>query len=128
MITMLIIPMMSCAGRLPIYILLVGAFFPSYGSLVMLGIYGLGILMAIISAKILSRFIKEDDLPFVMELPPYRVPTSKSVLRHTWGKGKQYLHKMAGIILVCSIVIWFLGYFPNHNKYNTVADSRSIHS
>lgn len=124
MITMLIIPMMSCAGRLPIYILLVGAFFPSWGSLVMLGIYGFGILMAIISAKIISRFIKEDDLPFVMELPPYRVPTSKSVFRHTWEKGKQYLHKMAGIILVCSIIIWFLGYFPNHNKYNTVAEQQ----
>ena len=78
-----IIPMMSCAGRLPIYILLVGAFFPGCGSLVMLGIYGLGIVMAILSAKILSRFMKDDDLPFVMELPPYRVPTAKSVFRHT---------------------------------------------
>ncbi len=124
LITMLIIPMMSCAGRLPIYILLVGAFFPSYGSLVMLGIYAFGILMAILSAKILSRFLKDDDLPFVMELPPYRVPTAKSVFRHTWEKGKQYLHKMAGIILVCSIIIWFLGYFPNHNKYSTVAEQQ----
>ena len=124
LITMLIIPMMSCAGRLPIYILLVGAFFPSYGSLVMLGIYAFGILMAILSAKILSRFLKDDDLPFVMELPPYRVPTAKSVFRHTWEKGKQYLHKMAGIILVCSIIIWFLGYFPNHNKYGTVAEQQ----
>ena len=124
LITMLIIPMMSCAGRLPIYILLVGAFFPSYGSLVMLGIYGLGIVLAILSAKILSRFMKDDDLPFVMELPPYRVPTAKSVFRHTWEKGKQYLHKMAGIILVCSIIIWFLGYFPNHNRYKTVAEQQ----
>ena len=124
LITMLIIPMMSCAGRLPIYILLVGAFFPSYGSLVMLGIYGLGIVLAILSAKILSRFMKDDDLPFVMELPPYRVPTAKSVFRHTWEKGKQYLHKMAGIILVCSIIIWFLGYFPNHNRYETVAEQQ----
>ena len=124
LITMLIIPMMSCAGRLPIYILLVGAFFPSYGSLVMLGIYAFGILMAILSAKILSRFLKDDDLPFAMELPPYRVPTAKSVFRHTWEKGKQYLHKMAGIILVCSIIIWFLGYFPNHNKYGTVAEQQ----
>ena len=105
LITMLIIPMMSCAGRLPIYILLVGAFFPGCGSLVMLGIYGLGIVMAILSAKILSRFMKDDDLPFVMELPPYRVPTAKSVFRHTWEKGKQYLHKMAGIILICSMII-----------------------
>lgn len=124
LITMLIIPMMSCAGRLPVYILLVGAFFPSYGSLVMLDIYGFGIVMAILSAKIIGRFMKDDDLPFVMELPPYRIPTAKSVFRHTWEKGKQYLHKMAGIILVCSIIIWFLGYFPNHNRYDTVAQQQ----
>lgn len=124
LITMLIIPMMSCAGRLPVYILLVGAFFPSYGSLVMLGIYGFGIVMAILSARIIGRFMKDDDLPFVMELPPYRIPTAKSVFRHTWEKGKQYLHKMAGIILVCSIIIWFLGYFPNHNRYDTVAQQQ----
>ena len=90
----------------------------------MLGIYGLGIVLAILSAKILSRFMKDDDLPFVMELPPYRVPTAKSVFRHTWEKGKQYLHKMAGIILICSIIIWFLGYFPNHNRYGTVAEQQ----
>ena len=65
----------------------------------------------------MSRFFKDDDLPFVMELPPYRVPTSRSILRHTWEKGKQYLHKITGIILISSIIIWFLGYFPNHNDY-----------
>ena len=124
LITILIIPLMSCAGRLPVYILVVGAFFPKNGGLVMLGIYLLGIVLAVISAKVMSRFIKDDDLPFVMELPPYRVPTAKSVFRHTWEKGKQYLHKMAGIILVCSIVIWFLGYFPNHSKYDTVAEQQ----
>lgn len=124
LITILIIPLMSCAGRLPIYILLVGAFFPHYGGLVMLGIYALGIILAVLSAKVMSRFIKDDDLPFVMELPPYRVPTAKSVFRHTWEKGKQYLHKMAGIILVCSIVIWFLGYFPNHKAYSNVAEQQ----
>ena len=117
LITTLIIPFMSCSGRLPVYLLIVGAFFPRYGSLVLLGIYILGIAMAIISAKVMSRFFKDDDLPFVMELPPYRVPTSKSILRHTWEKGKQYLHKITGIILVSSIIIWFLGYFPHHNDY-----------
>ena len=117
MITMLIVPFMSCSGRLPVYILIVGAFFPKYGSLVLLGIYVLGILTAILSAKVLSRFFKDDDLPFVMELPPYRIPTSKSILRHTWEKGKQYLHKISGIILISSIFIWFLGYFPNHDSY-----------
>ena len=124
LVTMLIIPMMSCAGRLPVYILVAGAFFPRNGSLVLLGLYALGIIMAIISAKVMSRFIKDDNLPFVMELPPYRVPTSKSVFRHTWEKGKQYLHKMAGIILVASIIIWFLGYFPHHDRYATSAEQQ----
>ena len=119
LITTLIIPMMSCAGRMPVYILIAGAFFPKNAGLVMLGLYALGILMAILGAKVLSRFFKEDDLPFVMELPPYRVPTAKSIFRHTWEKGKQYLQKMSGVILVCSIVIWFLGYFPHNGNYET---------
>ena len=119
LITTLIIPMMSCAGRMPVYILIAGAFFPKNAGLVMLGLYALGIFMAVLGAKILSRFFKEDDLPFVMELPPYRVPTAKSIFRHTWEKGRQYLQKMSGIILVCSIVIWFLGYFPNQDRYDT---------
>lgn len=119
LITILIIPLMSCAGRLPVYILIAGAFFPQHAGLVMVGLYTLGILFAIIAAKVMSMCIKDDDLPFVMELPPYRVPTSKSIFRHTWEKGRQYLQKMSGIILVCSIVIWFLGYFPNHDSYAT---------
>lgn len=124
LITMLIIPMMSCAGRLPVYILVAGAFFPHNGSLVMLGLYALGVIMAIISAKVMGRFMKDDNLPFVMELPPYRVPTSKSIFRHTWEKGKQYLHKMAGIILIASIIIWFLGYFPHHDRYTNPAEQQ----
>ena len=119
LITMLIIPLMSCAGRMPVYVLIAGAFFPKNASLVVLGLYALGILLAVIAAKVMSLFFKEDDLPFVMELPPYRVPTGKSVFRHTWEKGRQYLQKMSGIILVCSLVIWFLGYFPNHDAYST---------
>ena len=119
LITTLIIPMMSCAGRMPVYILIAGAFFPKNAGLVMLGLYALGILMAVLGAKILSGFFKEDDLPFVMELPPYRVPTAKSIFRHTWEKGRQYLQKMSGVILVCSIVIWSLGYFPNQDRYDT---------
>ena len=119
LITTLIIPFMSCAGRMPVYILLAGAFFPKYAGLVLLGMYALGIFVAIVAAKVFSHFFKDDDLPFVMELPPYRVPTAKSIFRHTWEKGKQYLQKMSGIILICSMVIWFLGYFPNHNNYDT---------
>ena len=124
LITMLIIPLMSCAGRMPVYILIAGAFFPHYAGVVLLGLYALGILLAILGAKIMSRFFKDDDLPFVMELPPYRIPTAKSVLRHTWEKGKQYLQKMSGVILIFSIVIWFLGYFPNHNAYDSVKEQQ----
>ncbi len=124
LITMLIIPLMSCAGRMPVYILIAGAFFPRHAGLVLLGLYGLGIGLAIVAAKIMSFFFKEDDLPFVMELPPYRVPTAKSIFRHTWEKGKQYLQKMSGIILICSLAIWFLGYFPNHDAYDSVQDQQ----
>ena len=124
LITMLIIPLMSCAGRMPVYILIAGAFFPRHAGLVLLGLYALGIVLAVIAARIMSRFFKDDDLPFVMELPPYRIPTAKSVFRHTWEKGKQYLQKMSGIILICSMVIWFLGYFPNHDAYGSVKEQQ----
>ena len=127
LITMLIIPLMSCAGRMPVYILIAGAFFPHNAGLVLLGLYALGIVLAILAAKVMSRFFKDDDLPFVMELPPYRVPTAKSVVRHTWEKGKQYLQKMSGVILIFSVVIWFLGYFPNHDAYDSVK-SQQEHS
>ena len=122
LITTLIIPLMSCAGRMPVYILITGAFFPHHEGLVLLGLYALGILMAVLAAKVMSRFLKDDDLPFVMELPPYRIPTGKSVFRHTWEKGKQYLQKMSGIILVCSLAIWALGYFPNNGEYATMQE------
>ena len=125
LVTMLITPLMSCSARLPIYLILIGAFFPSHASLVLLGIYSIGIILAIIMARVLSKFIvKDDDAPFVMELPPYRMPTAKSVLRHTWEKGVQYLKKMGGIIMVASIIIWFLGYYPNHEQYSTQAEQQ----
>ena len=123
LITTLIIPLMSCAGRMPVYILIAGAFFPDHAGLVLLGLYALGIVLAVLAAKIISRFIKDDDLPFVMELPPYRVPTGKSIFRHTWEKGRQYLQKMSGVILVCSLAIWALGYFPRGN-YETVQEQQ----
>lgn len=124
LITMLIIPLMSCAGRMPVYILLAGAFFPRHAGLVLLGLYALGIGLAILAAKIMSRFFKEDDLPFVMELPPYRIPTAKSIFRHTWEKGRQYLQKMSGVILIFSVALWFLSYFPNHDSYRSVAEQQ----
>lgn len=125
LITMLINPLMSCSARLPIYLVLTGAFFPHRASLVLLFIYTLGILLAVLMARIFSRFlVKGDDTPFVMELPPYRLPSSKSIFRHTWEKGAQYLRKMGGIIMVASIVIWALGYYPNHDAYDTVAEQQ----
>ena len=114
LITIAVIPFMSCAGRLPIFVLLAGAFFPDNAATALLGIYLLGIVMALLSAKVLSRFVKDDDLPFVMELPPYRVPTAKAIGRHTWEKGRQYLEKMATTILAFSVALWFLSYFPHH--------------
>jgi len=124
LITMLIIPLMSCAGRMPVYVLIAGAFFPRHAGLVVLGLYALGILLAVAAAKVMSLFMQDDDLPFVMELPPYRIPTAKSVLRHTWEKGRQYLQKMSGTILICSMVIWFLGYFPNHDAYYSAKEQQ----
>ena len=125
LITMLVNPLMSCSARLPIYLLLVGAFFPNNASLVLLGIYATGIFLAVLLARLFSKFlVKGDDTPFVMELPPYRMPTAKSIFRHTWEKGAQYLKKMGGIIMIASIIIWFLGYYPNHDAYETVAEQQ----
>lgn len=125
LITMLVNPLMSCSARLPIYLVLIGAFFPKSGSLILLGIYAIGILLAVLMARLFSRFlVKGDDIPFVMELPPYRIPTAKAIFRHTWEKGAQYLKKMGGIIMVASIIIWFLGYYPNHGNYNSVAEQQ----
>ena len=113
LITMLVLPFMSCSARLPIYIMVTGTFFAAqYRSWVMLSLYAIGILMAVVVSKVLSRFVlKGEDTPFVMELPPYRWPTWKATMRHTWEKGKEYLKKMGGIILVASIIVWALGYF-----------------
>ena len=125
LVTMLINPLMSCSARLPIYLVLIGAFFPNRASLVLLSLYAIGILLAVLMARIFSKFlVKGEDAPFVMELPPYRMPTAKSVARHTWEKGAQYLKKMGGIIMIASIIIWFLGYYPNHNAYETTAEQQ----
>lgn len=116
-ITILINPFISCSARLPIYVLLIGTFFPSHATLVFLCIYFLGILLAGVTARLLRKFyFGSDETPFVMELPPYRVPTAKATLRHMWGKGEQYLRKMGGVILVASIAVWALNYFPRHEE------------
>lgn len=118
LVTMLILPLMSCSARLPIYVMITGSFFAlKYRSLAMLSLYVIGILMSVIMSRVFSRFlVKGEDTPFVMELPPYRFPTWKAIGRHTWEKGKQYLKKMGGIILVASIIVWALGYFPLPDK------------
>jgi len=127
-LTMLINPFMSCSARLPVYILIIGAFFPENAGTVLFSLYGGGILLAVIMARLFKRFIfKHNDVPFVMELPPYRIPTLKNTIRHMWHKGQQYLKKMGGIILVSSIIIWFLGYFPRNVEYSTNYDAAIAH-
>ena len=125
LITMLVIPFMSCTARLPVYVLFSKIFFPEHASIVMLSLYVLGILVAVISARIFKRFmIKGDDTPFVMELPPYRVPTLKSAIHHMWEKSVQYLKKMGTLILFASIIIWALGYFPMAKDENVTASEQ----
>jgi ferrous iron transport protein B len=125
LITILLIPFMSCSARVPIYVLLVGTFFPDHAAVAFMGFYVFGILIALITARLLRRFMfKKDETPFVMELPPYRLPTLKSSLHHMWNKGEQYLRKMGGVILVAAIIVWALNYFPRHDA-PTVADAPS---
>ncbi|MCF8386957.1 MAG: ferrous iron transport protein B [Bacteroidales bacterium] len=116
LVTMLINPFMSCSARLPVYVLIIGATFPRYPGLVLFSVYAIGIILAVIIAIIFKKTLfKAREMPFVMELPPYRVPTTKAIFRHTWYKGSQYLKKMGGVILIASIIIWALGYFPRTN-------------
>lgn len=117
LITILINPFMSCSARVPIYVLLIGAFFPDHATLAFMSLYIFGILVAVLTARMLRRFyFKADETPFVMELPPYRLPTFKASCRHMWAKGEQYLRKMGGVILVASIIVWALNYFPLHDE------------
>ncbi len=121
LVTMLILPMMSCSARVPVYVMLIGAFFVvKYQTLVMFLLYLTGFIIAGIMSYVFSRWVvKGENTPFVMELPPYRFPTRKAILRHTWEKGKQYLKKMGTIILVASIVVWALSYFPHNEELDT---------
>jgi len=119
LVTMLIIPFMSCSARYPVYVLLISAFFVSYKGAVLFLLYLIGIALAALVAFLLKKSLfKAREIPFVMELPPYRMPTLKAILRHTWFKGAQYLRKMGTIILLASIIIWALGYFPRNNVRN----------
>lgn len=116
-LTTLLIPLMSCSARLPVYILLIGSFFSEYAALVLFTVYLSGIFLAVIVARVFKRFFfKKEEAPFVMELPPYRMPSMKTTLIHMWKKGEQYLRKIGGIILLASILIWFLGYYPKNTQ------------
>ena len=127
MITILINPLMSCSARLPVYLLLAGSFFPDYAGLVLFGIYASGITLAVILARVFKKLLfNKDETPFVMELPPYRVPTMKSMFSHTWEKGEQYIRKMGTVILIGSIVIWFLGYYPRPENTGRLSASEQM--
>ena len=121
----MLVPFISCSAKIPIYGFFSAAFFPQHAALVMIALYVFGILMGILAALVLEKTaFRGRPVPFVMELPPYRMPTAKSIFRHTWEKGAQYLKKMGGIIMIASIIIWFLGYYPNHEAYETVAEQQ----
>jgi ferrous iron transport protein B len=113
LLTMLINPFMSCSARLPVYILIAGAIFPKYAGTVIFGLYLTGIALAVVMALIFKKTLfRQKEAPFVMELPPYRIPTLRVIFRHMWDKGQQYLKKMGGVILIAVILIWALEYFP----------------
>ena len=123
LLTMLINPFMSCSARLPVYILIIGAIFPAYAGTVLFSIYLLGILIAISAALVFKKTIfRSEEVPFVMELPPYRIPTMRSTVKHMWLKGSQYLQKMGGVILVAVILIWALEYYPKNTTYTKPYD------
>lgn len=129
LLTMLINPFMSCSARLPVYILIIGAFFPEKAGTMLFAMYASGIVLAVVVSRLFKRIIfKGKELPFVMELPPYRLPTVRNTLRHMWSKGSQYLSKMGGTILVASIIIWFLGYFPRHTELSDSYDRQIEHA
>jgi ferrous iron transport protein B len=119
MITMLITPFMSCSARLPVYILFISAFFAKNQGSVLFLLYILGAIFAILSALFLKRFFfRSEEIPFVMELPPYRVPTVRSIIKHVWFRTGIYLKKIGGVILLASVIVWILTNFPRTVKYS----------
>ena len=124
LITIMVVPFMSCSARLPIYMMIVGTFFSEWAGTALFLLYLLGILMAVVSARLMRRFMfREQEAPFVMELSPYRMPTAKTTLRHMWSKCAQYIKKMGGLILIASIAVWLLSYYPRPEFSNDDADA-----
>jgi len=125
-LTILMTPFMSCSARLPVYIILAGSFFAHSAGTIIFCLYLAGIVIAILTGRILhSLLFKGEDAPFVMELPPYRMPMLKSLLIHMWDRGKMFLKKMGGVILVGSIIIWVLSNFPRNIAYTVDYDTLS---
>ncbi|MDR0413679.1 MAG: ferrous iron transport protein B [Dysgonamonadaceae bacterium] len=119
LLTMLIIPFMSCSARLPVYVLFISVFFEKNQAVVMLSIYAIGVALAVLMAILFNKVLfQKRDIPFVMELPPYRWPTLRNIWKHTGNKSGQYLKKMGTIILVASVLVWALGYFPQTVDYS----------
>lgn len=110
--TIILTPFMSCSAKLPIYGIFIAAFFPENGGLVMMALYLLGILTAVISGVLLNTLVfSGKPVPFVMELPAYRLPTARNILMHMWSKASDFIHKAFTVIFLVSIVIWFLQNF-----------------
>jgi len=125
LLTMLIIPFMSCSARLPVYVLFISAFFPAYPALVLSAIYFTGILVALLMAQIFSlTLFRNKETPFVLELPPYRIPTIRNTAIHMWDKAAQYVKKIGGVILIGVILIWGLGYFPRTSRMTSEIDRK----
>ncbi len=119
LLTMLIIPFMSCSARLPVYVLVAGAIFPEKAGNVIFLLYMIGVVFAMLISILFKKILfKNKEAPFVMELPIYRNPGIRLIIRHMWNKGVHYLKKMGGVILVASLVIWALGYFPRDVEYS----------
>ncbi len=126
LITILVTPFMSCSARLPVFLLLAGTFFPHHAASVLIGLYLLGILVAFLTAHLLRGVkFKKDETPFVMELPPYRMPTLRATVKHMWDKCAQYIRKIGTTILLATVLIWALSYYPRP-KEEVVTPTESV--
>jgi ferrous iron transport protein B len=125
LLTMLIVPFMSCSARLPVYILIISAFFESFQALILIGIYAFGIVLAFITSQVFNRLLfKNKETPFVMELPTYRMPTIRNIIFHMWEKTRHYLKKIGTVILIGVVIIWALEYFPRQTENSASFVSR----
>ncbi|MCM8767715.1 MAG: ferrous iron transport protein B [Candidatus Omnitrophica bacterium] len=119
-LTCLAIPFMSCSARLPVYLLFTGLFFKEKQGIIIFSLYSLGIIIGILSIKFLSLvFLRQESLPLIIELPPFRMPYWKNVFFEGWTRTKYFLKKAGTIIFIGALILWFLSYFPDPNKYGT---------